>query len=635
MFDWIEKHKRAIQIVLLILIVPPFAFFGINYYFQDQGAGGAVAKVAGTSISPLEFDQALRERQEQLRKMMQGKADQAMLDSNEVRNAVLNSLVDKRALLAHALQAGVTVPDDQLRKILADMPSFKDEATGKFSDTKYRQLLEANGMTPAGFEDRMRQDLRLSQVRDTVTGSVVLPADVIDRLGRIREQQREISQWLIGPDDVKAKVALTDDAVKAFYDEHKADFKVPERARVEYLTLTLDGVAKKLTIPAAEIAQEFEKRKQQLASPEERKASHILIAVAKDAKPEVKAAARKRAEEIVAEVRAAPKSFADLARKYSQDPGSAKNGGDLGYFAPGTMVKAFDSAVQALGVGEVAGPVETPYGFHVIRLEAIKAGAVASLDKVGPEIEQELRKIKAGRAFAEAAEQLQDLVNKQADSLKLAADTLGLPIQTSDWVTRNGGGDPLLVKPELLSKIFSDDGVRGKLNTNPVEVAQNTVITARVIDHRAADVLPFDDVKRDVRDQVLIERASKIVEDDGKAMLTRLRGGDDKGVKWTPPAMVSLQNPGSLPPEAARDVFGASPDKLPAYVGLAIGKGRYTIYRIGRVVDGKTMNADERKALSQQLSQLAAQQQFDAYLQAVKAQSGVEIDASKIERKAQ
>lgn len=635
MFDWIEKHKRAIQIVLLILIVPPFAFFGINYYFQDQGAGGAVAKVAGTSISPLEFDQALRERQEQLRKMMQGKADQAMLDSNEVRNAVLNSLVDKRALLAHALQAGVTVPDDQLRKILADMPSFKDEATGKFSDTKYRQLLDANGMTPAGFEDRMRQDLRLSQVRDTVTGSVVLPADVIDRLGRIREQQREISQWLIGPDDVKAKVALTDDAVKAFYDQHKADFKVPERARVEYLTLTLDGVAKKLTIPAAEIAQEFEKRKQQLASPEERKASHILIAVAKDAKPEVKAAARKRAEEIVAEVRAAPKSFADLARKYSQDPGSAKNGGDLGYFAPGTMVKAFDSAVQALGVGEVAGPVETPYGFHVIRLEAIKAGAVASLDKVGPEIEQELRKIKAGRAFAEAAEQLQDLVNKQADSLKLAADTLGLPIQTSDWVTRNGGGDPLLVKPELLSKIFSDDGVRGKLNTNPVEVAQNTVITARVIDHRAADVLPFDDVKRDVRDQVLIERASKIVEDDGKAMLTRLRGGDDKGVKWTPPAMVSLQNPGSLPPEAARDVFGASPDKLPAYVGLAIGKGRYTIYRIGRVVDGKTMNADERKALSQQLSQLAAQQQFDAYLQAVKAQSGVEIDASKIERKAQ
>ena len=635
MFDWIDKHKRVIQIVLLILIVPPFAFFGINYYFQDRGAGGAVAKVAGTSISPQEFDQALRERQEQLRKMMQGKEDQAMLDSNEVRNAVLNGLVDKRALLAHALQAGVAVPDDQLRKILADMPSFKDETTGKFSDTKYRQLLEANGMTPAGFEDRMRQDLRLSQVRDTVIGSVVLPAGVIDRLGRIREQQREISQWLIGPDDVKAKVALTDAAIKAFYEEHKADFKVPERARVEYLTLTLDGVAKKLTIPAAEIAQEFEKRKQQLASPEERKASHILIAVAKDAKPEVKAAARKRAEGLVAEIRATPKSFADLARKYSQDPGSAKNGGDLGYFAPGTMVKAFDTAVQALEVGEIAGPVETPYGFHVIRLDAIKAGVVASLDKVGPEIEQELRKIKAGRAFAEAAEQLQDLVNKQADSLKLAADTLGLPIQKSDWVTRNGGGDPLLVKPELLSKIFSDDGVRGKLNTNPVEVAQNTVISARVIEHRAADVLPFDDVKRDVRDQLLIERAGKIVEDDGKAMLTRLRGGDDKGVKWTAPALVSLQNPGSLPPAAARDVFGASPDKLPAYVGMALGKGRYTIYRISRVADGKPMDADRRKALSQQLSQLAAQQQFDAYLQAVKAQSGIEIDASKIERKAQ
>lgn len=635
MFDWIDKHKRAIQIVLLILIVPPFAFFGINYYFQDSGAGGAVAKVAGTSISPIEFDQALRERQEQLRKMMQGKADQAMLDSNEVRNAVLNGLVDKRALLAHALQAGVAVPDDQLRRILADMPSFKDEATGKFSDVKYKQLLQANGMTPAGFEDRMRQDLRLSQVRDTVTNSVLLPGGVVDRLGRIREQQREISQWTLVPEDVKSKVALTDDAVKAYYEEHKADFKVPERAKVEYLTLTLDGVARKITIPAAEIAEEFERRKKQLATPEERKASHILIGVAKDAKPEAKAAARKRAEEIVAEVRATPKAFADLARKYSQDPGSARNGGDLGFFAPGTMVKAFDNAVQALKVGEIAGPVETPYGFHVIRLDAIKASADASLDKVAPEIEQELRKIKAGRAFAEAAEQLQDLVNKQADSLKLAADTLGLQVQTSDWVTRNGGGDPLLVKPELLSKIFSDDGIRARLNTNPVEVAQNTVITARVIDHRPADVLPFDDIKRDVRDQLLVDRAVKIVEEDGKAMLARLRGGDDKAVKWAAPAMVSLQNPGTLPPEAARDVFGATPEKLPAYAGLSTGKGRYTIYRISRVVDGKPMDADQRKALGQQLSQLAAQQQFDAYLQTVKAQAGVEINTAKVERKPQ
>lgn len=635
MFDWIDKHKRVIQIVLLILIVPPFAFFGINYYFQDRGAGGVVAKVAGTSISPVEFDKALRERQEQLRKMMQGKADQAMLDSNEVRNAVVNGLVEKRALLAHAFKEGVTVPDDQLRKILAEMPSFKDEATGKFSDAKYRQLLEANGLTPAGFEDGMRQDLRLSQVRDTVTGSVVLPAALIDRLGRIREEQREVGQWLLGPDDVKSKVALDDVTVKSYYDSHKSDFKVPERARVEYLTLTLDGVARKLTIPAAEIAQEFERRKQQMATPEERKASHILIAVAKDAKPDVKAAARKRAEEITAEVRANPGSFADLARKFSQDPGSAKNGGDLGYFAPGAMVKPFDAAVQSLKVGEIAGPVATTYGFHVIRLDAIKAAQAASLDKVGPEIEQELRKVKAGRAFAEAAEQLQDLVNKQADSLKLASETLGLPIQTSDWITRNGGGDPLLVKPELLAKIFSEDGIRAKLNTNPVEVAQNTVITARVVEHRAADILPFNDVKREVRDQLLIERATKLVEDDGKAMLARLRSGEEKGLKWTAPTLVSLQNPGTLPQEAARDVFSASANKLPAYAGLSIGRGRYTIYRISRVVEGRPMDADQRKALGQQLTQLAAQQQFEAYAQSVKAQSGVEIDSTRVERKQQ
>ena len=230
---------------------------------------------------------------------------------------------------------------------------------------------------------------------------------------------------------------------------------------------------------------------------------------------------------------------------------------------------------------------------------------------------------------------MQDLVNKQADSLKLASETLGLPIQTSDWITRNGGGDPLLVKPELLAKIFSEDGIRAKLNTNPVEVAQNTVITARVVEHRAADILPFNDVKREVRDQLLIERATKLVEDDGKAMLARLRSGEEKGLKWTAPTLVSLQNPGTLPQEAARDVFSASANKLPAYAGLSIGRGRYTIYRISRVVEGRPMDADQRKALGQQLTQLAAQQQFEAYAQSVKAQSGVEIDSTRVERKQQ
>lgn len=636
MFEWVDKHKRWIQIILLILIVPSFAFLGINYYFQEYGSSGAVAKVAGSKISPQEFEQALRKRQEDLRKMMEGKVDQAMLDSNDVRNSVINGLVDQRALLAHALHAGITVTDDQVRKIVMGIPEFQDKATGKFSAERYERVLrESDGRTPLSFEAEVRRSLSLAQVRDTVADSTLVPMAVVDRLGSIREQQREVNQWLLTPEQVRSKVNVTDDDVKAFYESHKAEFRIPERVRVEYVLLNLDTVTKGIDVPAQEITEWYEKHQDQYGKPEERRASHILITVPKDAKPEDKYAARKKAEDLLAEVRKGRVSFAELARKNSQDPGSAANGGDLGFFARGMMVKPFDDALFAMKVGEVEGPVETQYGFHVIRLEAVKPGEKVPLEKVRAEIEQELKKGKAGKAFADAADTLNNVAYEQFDSLKPAADALKLPIQTSDWITRDGGGMPLLVKPELLTKIFSDEAIKNKRNTSGVEVAPNTMIAARVIEHRAADVLPFEEVRKDVQQQLLVERATKLVEEEGKAMLAKVKGGDDKAATWSPPVVVSLQKPSGLAPEAAREVFTADPAALPAYVGMPVSNGRFVIYRVGKVIEAAPPNEDQRKALARQLVQIAAQQQFDAYLQTVRAGAGVEIDPTKVERKAQ
>lgn len=636
MFEWVDKHKRWIQIALLILIVPSFAFFGINYYFQEYGSSGAVAKVAGSKISPQEFEQALRKRQEDLRKMMEGKADQAMLDSNDVRNSVINGLVDQRALLAHALHAGITVTDEQVRKIVMGIPEFRDPATGKFSAERYERLLrESDGRTPVMFESEVRRSLSLAQVRDTVTDSALVSTSVVDRLGRIREQQREVSQWLLTPEQVRAKVNVTDDDVKKYYEAHKDEFRIPERVRVEYLMLDLDTVAKGIEIPAREIADWYEKHQDQYGKPEERRASHILVTVAKDAKPEDKEAAREKARKLLEEVRRSPNSFGEVARKNSQDPGSAANGGDLGFFGRGAMVKPFDDALFAMKVGAIEGPVETQYGFHVIRLDAIKPGEKTPLEKVRPEIEQELKKAKAGKVFADAADTLQNIVYEQSDSLKPAAEALKLPIQTSDWITRDGGGLPLLAKPEILSKIFSEDAIKHGRNTTAVEVAPNTIVAARVIEHRAADVLPFDEVRKDVRQQLFVERATKLVEEEGKATLARLKAGDDKAVSWSPTVLVSLQKPSGLQPEAAREVFSADPAALPAYVGMPVSNGRFVIYRVGKVLDPPPLADDQRKALARQMAQIVAQQQFDAYLQTVRAGAGVEIDPTKVERKAQ
>jgi peptidyl-prolyl cis-trans isomerase D len=636
MFEWVEKHKRWIMIALSILIIPSFAMFGINYYFDDSSGSGAVAKVAGTTISPTDFEQALRERQEQLRQMMKDKADPALLDSNEVRNAVVNSLVERRALLAHALKSGLAVPDEQVRKLITEVQYFRDDATGQFSATKYEELLRRQGKTPVMFEEGVRQDLRVSQVRDTVDKSAFVSEAVVKRLGKLREQQREISQWTMTPDQVFARVTVSDEEVRKFYDDRQNDFRIPERVKVEFIVLTPDDAAKGVTIPDSDIKAVYEKNAAQYGKPEERRASHILLTVAKDATPEVKAETRKRAEQILEKVRKDPRSFAELAKKESQDPGSAANGGDLGFNARGGMVKPFDDAVFSIKAGEYAGPVETQYGFHVIRLDAIKPGETVPFEKVRGEIEAELRKAQAGKLFADAAEELQIKVVEQSDSLKPAADALKLAVQTSDWITRNGGGQPAtLVKPAMLAKIFSEDSIKQKRNTDAVEVDANTVISARVVEHREAHVLPFDEIKGEVRRQVQIDKALKLSEQEGKATLERVKKGDDKGVVWSAPVMVSLGNPGSLQAQAARDVFSADPARLPVYVGVPADKGKFVVYRVSKVIEAPEPSVEDRKALAKQIAQLAAQQQFDAYTQTVKATMGVSVDTAKVQKKVQ
>jgi peptidyl-prolyl cis-trans isomerase D len=355
MFDWVEKHKRWIQLVLLVLIVPSFALFGINYYFDEYGDSGEVAKVAGTKITPQEFDNALRERQEQLRQMMKDQVDTAMLDSNEVRIAVVNDLVDRRALLSHALHSGLAVPDAEVQRIIAEIPSFQDPATGKFSMDRYRQVLKSQGMTPVMFEERLRHDLRVTQARDSVTGSVVLADAVVDRLGKIREQRRELSYWVLAPEQLLSRVSVSDEEVKKFYDDNQKDFRIPERVRVAYVTLTPDVAGRSVTVSDEEIADYYAKNEAQYRSPEQRRARHILIAVAKDAAPAAREEARKRAESLAVAARRNPAAFPELARKISEDPGSAANGGDLGLVGRGAMVKPFEDAMFAMKPGEVAG----------------------------------------------------------------------------------------------------------------------------------------------------------------------------------------------------------------------------------------------------------------------------------------
>jgi len=631
MFEFIQKHKRLLQIILAVIIVPPFALFGVDYYFRGQDQADQVARVAGSRISQQEFGQALRQRQEQLRQMMGGKAEQAMLDSPEVRRAVLNQLIDERVVYGAALKSGMTVNNAELQSVIGDIPAFKDP-NGTFSPQRYRELVRAQGMTESGFESTLRRDLIVGRTTSAFSATAFMPNSVIDRLYRLREQKREVSQYVLDPSQFTAKVKVTPEEVQAFYTAHKKDFELPEKVKLEYAILSLDAVQKQIAVTPEELQDYYISRADQLSKPEERRASHILVAVPANATPEQKAKAKEKAEALLAEAKKSPKAFAELAKKSSEDPGSAPEGGDLGFFARGRMVKAFDDAVFNMKVGEIAGPIETQFGYHVIKLDEIHAAEGPKFEAIKGKLEEEVRKAKAARVFAQEADDFSNLVYDQPDTLQPVIDKYKLQKQTSGWVTRQGAEPPLLENDKFLRSIFSDNVLKRKQNTEAVEIMPNMLISARVIEHEDAKQRPLEQVNGEIVKILTEQKAVELARKEGEAMLEKLRKGEDVRVSWSAPQIVSREKREGLHPEAAQAVFRADWAKLPGYAGVEAQGGRYVLYRISKVIDVEAVDPAQRKSLVQQLAPVLGQEALAARVSSLKQKADVKVDEKKLEK---
>jgi peptidyl-prolyl cis-trans isomerase D len=632
MYDFVYKHKRWLQIALLVLIVPPFALFGIDFYFRNTDAGGSLARIGDTRISEVEYSQALRQAQEKMREMMRDNPDPSLLNSPQLKESVLNELIERKVTLLHAAKAGMTVSEAELQRMIAGVDAFHDQS-GKFSRERYRQLLQGQGLTPTTFENQVRANVMLEQVRGIYSGSAFIPDSVADRLLKIREQEREVSQVVFSPADYRKEVKISDAQAEKYYTEHKGEFLVPERVKVEFVVLSLEAYQRNVQVSDEEIKKFYLENQSRFQTPEERRASHILIPAAATASPEEKAKAKALADDLFKQVKANPKKFGELAAKFSKDPGSAEKGGDLGFFGRGLMVKPFDEAAFSMKVGDIAGPVETQYGYHVIRLDAIKATQSTPLEAVKPQIEAELRKPKVARAFAEAADNFNNLVYEQFDSLQPAVDALKLTLQKSDWVSRAGGNpNPLLNNDKLLAALFSDEVLKNKHNTSAIEVQPNMLLAARVIEHKPSEGLPLDHVRKDIVRHLADQEATQRAEKEGRAALDKLKKGEPVALPWSAAQTVTLQKRQGLHPEAAQSVFGADTAKLPAYAGVPVSQGRFAIYRISKVKDVTVTNPEQRKALAKQLTQMIGQEQYIAYLASLRERADVKVDKKKLDQ---
>ncbi|KIO49248.1 SurA N-terminal domain-containing protein [Nitrosospira sp. NpAV] len=629
MFDFVHRKKRIVQAILALAALP-FLFWGIESYNSSDG-GDYLALAAGEKIPRQEFEQALRNQQESMRATMGENFNDAMLENPELRSAVLEGLIQQRLLKHEAARVGLMVPDSQLIAVIQDISAFQED--GKFSKQRYEELLRGQGMNPRAFEARVRQEMMRQQLTDAYTGNGFVPVSVAERIMQLGGEKREISVVQVQPEQFLSQIKPDDAAIKSYYESHQAEFQLPEQVRVEYLVLSLDNLTKEQQVSTDEAIKYFEEHRSEFEQPEERRASHILITVSAAASDAEKAAARAKAEQLLIQVRQAPQNFAELAKQHSQDPGSAINGGDLGFFARGMMVKTFEDAVFQMKLDEISNLVETNHGFHIIKLSTIKPPKLVSFDEVKSQVEEELKKQKAGKIFGEMAEGFSNMVYEQSDSLQPAAEKFGLRIQQSEWIAKSAGTPPYFNNGRLLQAIFSEDALKNKRNTEAVETTPNTLVSARVLDHRPATTPPIAALRDKISELLARKGAAEAAIKSGREKLAQLQEGKNGIVAWGATQQVSRKEPQGLDNETLRAVFKAEVTKLPSYAGVENSQGGFTLIRVSRAIEPAPAEASERKTFARQLQQVHAQEELTSYLAGVRKQYDVTVRNEALEKK--
>jgi peptidyl-prolyl cis-trans isomerase D len=493
--------------------------------------------------------------------------------------------------------------------------------------------LRQQGFTPATFQEQVRSQIVGEQNNGLFQRVQWMPQVVVDRAADLGEQERDVQQALISPDQYLKSVVVTAEEVKQYFDKNPKDFEVPARLKIEYVLLDADAVGEGIVIPEADIEAFYKANAGKFSTAEQRRASHILIGVDKAADAKTRSAARARAEKLLAEVKAG-KDFGTLAKANSSDPGSAEQNGDLGLFGRGTMVQPFEDATFALKVGEVSGVVETDFGYHIIKLTGIEGGSAGSLAQARPQIEAELRKQRSGKLFAERAEAFADAVYEQSDSLVGAAERLGVQVQSADGVTRQGNPrDPLLGNAKFLAALF-DDALPNKRNTEVVELSGKQLVAGRVVASTPSSILPFETVSSDIEERIKRRKAADLAIAEGKRIMADLAAGKDVPVKWGANLTVSRKKPTGLPLPAMQLVFRAKTAPLPSYAAVEIPGQGYAMFRINRVAPPAVSDPVERKRYSDDANRMMAEEEQKIYLAALRASAKVDIRSAAVEKPA-
>jgi len=583
--------------IVIGLIIITFALFGLGSYLQDKSQV-FVAKVNDVEISPAELQLAYQQQRARMEQMLGDAYNPALIDDQQLKQTALNGLIQRQLLLQAAQKDGMLVSDQLLAAKIHAEPAFHQD--GSFSEERYQSLIRQQGRLPAEFEYQTRRMLQTEQLLSGLSQTAFVTKDEVDQAYRLQEQRRDFSYLIISSESFKASVEVNEEQIQQYYDQHNEKFITPERVRLAYLRLTGDALSENIQIDEEELLAHYEEKKESLLTQEQRQASHILIQLAAGADEETTNRAKAEAEDLLKKIRSGS-DFAELARQHSGDPGSAAQGGDLGFFARGAMVPEFDKTVFSMEVGDISDPVHTQFGFHIIKLTEVRGAEIPSLDEVREDLIAELKQRGLSDLFYEQFEQLSDVSYENPDSLDDAADALGLEVQTSDWLTATGGAG-IGEYPKVVALAFSEDVLESGNNSEPVEVGDNDAIVVRVEERQAAQATPLDKVKEQIIEELRHQQAEEQAAARGEELLQQLKQGtlmedlDDQDYITSHKAEgVTRATAAEHNPEVVRAVFklsrpeeGASTDKA-----FKLDNGDYAVVQLTGISDADPASMQE------------------------------------------
>ena len=621
------------SIVILGICVFAISFFGIESYFASH-TETYVAMVGKHEISQRDFQDRMNEARRDAMARMGDSFDAAQFEQPEMKRRILDQLINEQLLRQANEALGMKVPDLALRDRIAGAPQF--QVNGQFDPTTYRAILAAQNMTPAMFEASQRASLEPGLVPRAIIDSAIVTEADMDRYLGLLYQRRDL-RWFAVSRPAVSDNAVTDAQLEAYYKDHQADFMNPEQVSLKYIEV--NGADLKVDAQPSddELKKRYEEQKQRFVQPEQRLVSHILVNVPKNATPDQQKAALAKAEKIAGEANA--DNFAKLAQQDSDDLGSKRSGGDLGWLEKGVTNAAFDSALFSLQKGQISKPVLSDEGYHVLFLRDVRSGDAKPFAEVRDQIAKDYLSTERDRQYSELAGKLTDQTYQNPSSLEPASQALGLPIQTTALFPRKGGAG-IAANAKLVQTAFSDDVLVQGNNSSLIELGPDHAVVVRVDKHVPAAARPLAEVRDQVRQKILDERIAAEALKNADALLARLQKGEDmQAVAGAAGATVQTV------PNAIRMQQGVAPEVLmqafllphpaegkPQFARVSTADGNYALVAVDKVQEGdlSKITFEQRDALRSQMAQAYGILATQAFIDALKAKTDVKIATDRM-----